>query len=394
MTRTIDLDGLTTADGRYPSFSAGEFERRHAAVRDILRAHDLGALVSYGSMGVHLEVLYLSNFPVAWEAVHILPLEGEPILLVQFHNHKPNATAMSNCTDVRLLGPDHAATVVPALEGLGLTGQRIGLAGRWPIQHHQRLRDGMPNSTFVDVSGQLAGLRLVKSAEELAFIRRGAELSDAALLAIAEHARPGMTEHELAAICEAAYLPHGGKNLIHFIGVTPMEDPDLAVPAQHHANRRIREGDLILTEISAQFHGHFGQTLRPLTVAADPTPEYQHMFDVALEAYELLSRTIRAGATVSEVREAAGIIEERGFLVHDDVVHGANGNWAPIIRTPSTEFAPWPEMSFVEDMTVVIQPNPISADGRRGMQVGDLVRVTRDGVERLHDHPVEFLRIG
>lgn len=393
MSDSLDITRLTTVDGRYPSFTREEFARRHAAVRDLLRELDLDALVSYGSMGMHLEVQYLSNFPVAWEGVHILPLEGDSILLVQFHNHKPNAAAIANVADVRLLGPDHATTVAPALIELGLADRRIGLAGRWPIQHHARLQVGLPGCTLVDVSGPMAALRLVKSPEELTFIRRAAELSDAALLAIAEHARPGMTEHELAAICEGAYLPHGGKNLIHFIGVTPMSDPDLAVPAQHHANRRIREGDLILTEISAQFHGYFGQTLRPLTVAADPTPTFQRMFDVALEVYEHLCTVVRAGASVAEVRSAAGMIEERGYVVHDDVVHGANGNWAPIIRTPSTEFSPWTDMTFVEDMTIVIQPNPISKDGRHGMQVGDLVRVTTDGVERLHAHPVEFLRI-
>ena len=389
-----DIDSLRTEDGNYPSFSDKEFARRHRAVRELLDERGLAGLVSYGSLGAHAEVQYLSNFAVAWEAVHIFPLEGDPVLLVQFNNHQPTARRTSNVEDVRRLGPDIAATVGPALAELGLDRARLGLAGRIPLQHHERLRGALTENDFIDVTHDLVGLRLTKSAEELAFIRRAAELSDAAILALAAEAEPGMTEHDLAAIIEAAYLPHGGKNLIHFVGVTQMSDPDLCVPAQQHGTRPLQPGDIVLTEISAQYHGYFGQTLRPLTVGADPTTEYERLFEVAVETYDRIAAVLRAGATAEDVRLAAAHIEDRGFLVNDDVVHGANGNWTPIIRTPSTEFGPTPSFEFVEDMTVVIQPNPVSADERMGVQVGDMVRVTATGVQSLHGLPNDFFRIG
>jgi len=42
----------------------------------------------------------------------------------------------------------------------------------------------------------------------------------------------------------------------------------------------------------------------------------------------------------------------------------------------------------------VIQPNVITADERMGVQVGELVRVTRDGVESLHRYPMRFIECG
>ena len=42
-------------------------------------------------------------------------------------------------------------------------------------------------------------------------------------------------------------------------------------------------------------------------------------------------------------------------------------------------------------MTLVIQPNVITEDERMGVQVGELVRVTRDGVESLHRYPLSFV---
>jgi Xaa-Pro aminopeptidase len=49
-------------------------------------------------------------------------------------------------------------------------------------------------------------------------------------------------------------------------------------------------------------------------------------------------------------------------------------------------------MTLEENMTVVVQPNVITPDQKAGVQVGELVRVTRDGFESLHAAPRGFLR--
>ena len=45
-------------------------------------------------------------------------------------------------------------------------------------------------------------------------------------------------------------------------------------------------------------------------------------------------------------------------------------------------------------MTVVIQPNVITEDEYMGVQVGQLVRITGNGVESLHKYPMRFIRAG
>jgi len=44
-------------------------------------------------------------------------------------------------------------------------------------------------------------------------------------------------------------------------------------------------------------------------------------------------------------------------------------------------------------MTVVIQPNVITKDGRAGVQTGEMVLVTRGGIERLHTVPRGFTQV-
>jgi hypothetical protein len=41
-------------------------------------------------------------------------------------------------------------------------------------------------------------------------------------------------------------------------------------------------------------------------------------------------------------------------------------------------------------MTVVIQPNVTTPDGKAGVQTGEMVLVTKDGIERMHTMPRGF----
>ena len=44
-------------------------------------------------------------------------------------------------------------------------------------------------------------------------------------------------------------------------------------------------------------------------------------------------------------------------------------------------------------MTVVIQPNVVTADGKAGVQTGELVLITATGIESLHTVPRGFVRV-
>ena len=49
--------------------------------------------------------------------------------------------------------------------------------------------------------------------------------------------------------------------------------------------------------------------------------------------------------------------------------------------------------TFQAGMLLVIQPHVVSADGRRGVQVGNLVAVEAGRARPLQRYPVEFIRI-
>jgi Xaa-Pro aminopeptidase len=382
-------------DGGLPRFSVEEYARRWAALDALVERERLDGLVLFGSGGGDLGVQYLSGWPATREAWLVYRHGHEPTLFVQFFNHLPNATRTAVVGDVRWGGISSPATVAERLREIGLASGRVGLVGAIAFQHHGVLAAALPDITFVDVTPAFTQIRLIKSDEEIAWIRRAAELSDAALAALEREARPGLPEVELGAIVDEAYLRAGGQNTIHFFGVTPMDDPSVCVPAQRPADRALQAGDVLFVELGAQLWGYSGQVLRTFAIAADPPPLYCDLHRVAEEAFDRVCGVLRDGATAEQVVAAAGVIEAAGYTIYDDLVHGSVGGYLPpILRSRSALHAPVPDFTFRAGMTVVIQPNVITPDERAGVQVGELVQITDSGIERLHGYPRGFRRCG
>jgi len=238
-------------------------------------------------------------------------------------------------------------------------------------------------------------LRMIKSKEELDWLRIGAALSDAGLAALLAGTRPGLTERELGAIVESAYIRHGGTTMIHYIGVTSMAKPHIYVPPQHHSPRKVRKGDMAFCELSAFWWDYAGQVLRTFTIGAEPTPLYRDLHATAEAAFDAVTRVSRHGTTMQEILDATGVIEESGFTICDDLMHGFGGGYfQPIIGSKSRPAGPLPDMTLEENMTVVVQPNVITRDHTAGVQVGELIRITRTGFERLHRARRGFFRVG
>ncbi|MFQ5895947.1 MAG: M24 family metallopeptidase [Nitrospinota bacterium] len=395
------------AEELYPRFSREEMARRHGLARRLMEEEGLSALLLFGLGGTNrrgqADLYYLSGYRDFNHAYLILPREGEPTLFVGLYNHLHNARALSVFPDVRHGGYGPPQAVAERLEELGLGASRIGLVGvnpRFriilPYDHLVYLRERFPEAGWVDVSARFRALRLVKSEEEIAWLQEGARLSDLALEALVEVARPGISEFELAGRMAAAYLARGGEQLVHMVTATSMADPRTPLPWQNATRRRVEAGDVILTELSAAYCGYAGQVLRPFTVGAGPTAEYRALFEVALETYEAMARAMRAGASAGEVLEAAEIIPRRGYRIYDSLAHGFGVDLLqPSLGIPGSAYAPPPaDFRYGENMVMVIQPNPITADGRRGVQLGDLGVVTREGFRSLHTFPRAFLRCG
>jgi Xaa-Pro dipeptidase len=379
-------------DAEYPRFSDGEMARRRAAVGAALAEAGCEHLVFCGANRAGSSVQWLTQWPVTAEVVGVFSPSKPDALFVQWNNHVPLARKLADRAEVAWGEESSIRSAIAALEARGARADRVGVIGPMNFEQHAALSARFGKVTSLNRA--YVRLRRVKSAEETDWLRIGAWLSDRGMAGLHDGLMPGRSERELGDLIERAYVADGGTNVIHYLGVTPMHAPSVAVPAQFPSTRRVETGDIVFAEISAAFWDHPGQVLRSFAVGAEPPPLYRALHAAADAAFDAIAAVLRAGATPAQVIEASGVIEEAGFTVIDDLLHGYGGGYfPPILGTRSRPAGPIPEEPFEAGMTVVIQPNVVTRDGKAGVQTGELVLVTATGVERLHSFPRGFARV-
>ena len=374
----------------YGRMSDAEFARRKRALAGVLARQGCEAVLLCGEQRVGSGVHWITGWATTTEAIVLHQPAIQDHMWVEHYNHLPNARRLALGVEVRWAERKGPALAIEELKKRGC--RRVGFIGSLGWSKMRALAGAVD---LVDLNGDYAWLRMRKSDEEIQWMRIGAALSDLGIEALANGARPGMTERELGAMVEAAYQPLGGAATIHFIGINDMVQPTQCVPPQYHSTRRLKRGDMMFVEFTAAFWDASGQVLRSFTVEADPVPLFRDLHDTAEAAFNAMTGVLRAGVHVQEIVDASEVIEKAGFSTYDDILHGFGGGyWAPVLGSKSRPSGPVPDMKLEANMTVVVQPNVITRDEKAGVQLGEMVRITPDGFERMHHAPWGFRRIG
>ncbi len=372
----------------YGRFSDQEFARRRRALADAAAKHDCDAVLLCGEERTGTGVGWLTGWPTSARAFVVFKPGERDVLFVEHVNHVPNARQIARDAEVRWAERRGAMAVAEELTRRGI--KRVGVIGVLTWLHSRQLE----TFDLIDLSDDYRWLRMRKSDEEIDWMRIGAAFSDLGLASLLRDGRPGMTERELGALVEHGYHALGGSTVIHFIGRNDMANPTCCVPPQHHSTARLKIGDMMFVEFSGTFWDYPGQVLRTITVGAEPTPLFQKLYDTAEAAFHAITGVLKAGVSAQQIFDATALIEDAGLSIYDDIVHGFGGGyWPPVLGTKSRPAGPVPDMRLERNMTIVVQPNVITTDQKAGVQLGEMLRITETGFERLHATPWGFLRM-
>lgn len=378
----------------YPRFSDAEYGRRHKLLDGVMQQAGVDHLLVVTDHRTGNAPQWVTGWPGTVEAYVIFKPGVKMTMFVEWYNHFPLAKKLAHGIDVHW--GEHRG-IPKTIEELKRRGaQRVGVMGPLPAGKWRALEQ---HFEVVSLDAAYVKLRMIKSEEELDWMRIGAALSDAGISALVNETRVGMTERELANRVERSWVGHGGTTMIHYIGCTSMANPHIFVPPQYPSPRKVTQGDVIFCELSAFWWDYAGQVLRTMTVDAEPTPRYRDLYATAEAAFDAVIKVVRHGTTMQEIVDAAGLIEDAGYSACDDLVHGFGGGYfQPIVGVKSRPAGPLPNMTLEENMTIVVQPNVITTDAdeskRAGVQVGECIRITKTGFERLHSMERKLFRVG
>lgn len=348
-------------------FSATEYANRVQRAVALMRREKLDALLVTGDFSAAMNYFYLSgHMPRDYQSnfsrphIMILTQDGRAVLVVYGVN-EANARESSWVTDIRTYAPPFSAEPVRAVLGeLGLTQTRIGAElgadmRLWmPYLEFRRLEEALPKARFVDASDVLWNVRMIKSAEEIAYIRRADEINHRALTRMFAAIAEGDTELDVMTRTAACLVEEGASRPPHsqILVVSAAK-----ARAKGHRARMLGpsgdvlgRGDTLFVDSGAIYNGYWGEFNR-MGVVGRPSPR---QLDQHRKIREIVQRSIaeaiKPGVSFRRVIEhMVSLYNQLGYdesqyqnYIAPPFMHlchgiGLNGSEPPFVRMDSDQ---------------------------------------------------------
>jgi Xaa-Pro aminopeptidase len=326
----------------------------------------------------------------------VFPIEGD--VTVGATSAKPRWPPVQDwVTDIREARRDYGKVVIARLRELDVAGKRVGITGlgygaRTPegtilYSTMQRLQREFPTTTFVNATRLVNDVREVKSAEEIDFLTKSAQLTDLAFESMRSTVRPGVKDYEVWAEAMATMLRNGGEPTMHFHWASGPAPSRTLTRASH---RELAAGDIIINELEANWAGYRSQGVQPVAVQ-HCHPDYLELMKLQNAAFDEVIQRLRPGVTVGELatfveedllklRPSSGVAATASIKL---VMHGRGlGEDTPII-TPTSRYGHDLATELRENVVCILKPEVRREDGGFPTAWGDTVVVTPNGGRRL-----------
>lgn len=356
-------------------------DRKLAEALRLMSERRLAGLIIYsdGTCNI-LRASYLRYFagvaPMGPNSAAVIGADGRVTLLVQPAWDAARVRRRTWIDDVR--GADGMAEeLARALERLGIQGT-VGLAGGREMPHP--LYDALSAAVHMTPADDLVEeIARVKSAGELALVRKAAAAADAGFEAFLQASRAGVREYEIVAEVEYAMRCAGADDNFILLSTGP-HNRAMRAPT----DRQVAEGDIVIGEITPVCDGQFIQLCRTVVVGA-PAPVLVDRYALLVRAYEEAVGCVRAGApasliasTIDRVLTDAGYGEFCRPPYMRTRGHGFGvGSVAPGALIDADTHEP-----LVDQHVVVVHPNQYLPETGY-LACGETVLVTPHGAERL-----------
>jgi Xaa-Pro dipeptidase len=275
----------------------------------IFRQESMYYLTGYDTFGyVFFQCLYLGA-------------DGKLMLLTRAPDLR-QARHTSVIDDIRIWidGPDAnpAQELKSILAGLGLAGKKLGVeyeAYGLTARNGMRLNAALDGfCALQDESELVSRLRLVKSPAEIVYVRRAAELADAALAEAERLAAPGAFEGDILAAMQGVILRGGGDDPANEFIIGSGRD---ALLCRYFTGRRhLDPVDQLTLEFAGVYRHYHACLMRTIPIGSVPERQ-RDMHKVAVDALLESEAALKPGRPIGEVFDAyARVCDAAGYREH------------------------------------------------------------------------------
>lgn len=339
-------------------FTAEEFAAREAKLLAEMAKAGLDGMLLFAQESTYWLTGY-DTFGYCFFQCLALKADGTKALLTRSADLR-QAQHTSNISDIRIWvdrgGSSPVEQLKDMLAPMGLIGANIRLGVEYDT-HGLTAKNGRQvdailgaAATLVDASAIVPGLRVIKSAAEIAYVREAARLGDAALAAAEATIGAGVDEGLVLSRLQGAIFEGGGDFPANEVIIG--SGPD-ALLCRYKAGRRVLSPEDQITLELAGTYRHYHAALMRTVCVGRATQRHVELHAAASEALSAVEGAMRSGNTFGDVFAAhAKVMDAHGLEKHR---LNACGYSLGARFTPS-----WmdPQM-FYADNPFVITPNMV-----------------------------------
>ena len=252
---------------------------------------------------------------------------------------------------------------------------------------YQTLVGALPNASLVDAGTLVNWVRVIKSADELAYMRQAARIIEKTMDTGVEMVRAGVRQCDAVAAIYASMVSGTPEFGGDYSSICPLLPTGVGTSTPHltWTDQAFKTGEATILELAGVRRRYHCPMARTVHIGKPP----QRLSDTAEVVVEGLNNAIAAvkpGVACEEVEAAWRHTIERHGIVKDSRIGYSTGlNYPPDWGEGTLSLRPGDRTVLQPDMTVHIIPGVWMDDW--GIEISECVHITENGAQPFCDFP-------
>ena len=377
-------------------FTKDEFSNRKIKVLQSMKEQNLNALLIFRQESMYWLTGY-DTFGYVFFQCLVLKDNGDIVLLTRAPDLR-QAQNTSNIENIKIWIDKDSSNPTDDLKkildelnlkgkNLGVEYEAYGLTGRNALKLNKSLNN---YCSIQDKSELITKLRVIKSNEEISYIKKAAELADKALDEVWKHAKAGVSESKILAEMNRVIFEGGGDYPANEFIIGSGKN---ALLCRYQAEKQILSNPDQLTVEWAGTYRHYHSAMFRTIPIGKANPKHFKMHEACVEALKSCENKLKPGNKIGEVFDVhAKTFDDLGFNKSR-----MNACGYSLGATFAPNWMDWPmlytgnaykiETGNIFFMHMIL----MDSENQLAMNLGETYLVTKDGNERLGKQKLDLI---
>lgn len=280
--------------------------------------------------------------------------------------------------------------VADILKAKGYAGKTIAVemdAYYFTAKCLERLHMGLPNAKFKDGTLMVNWVRIIKSEQEVEYMKKAARIVEKVMKVGIEKISEGVRECDVVADIYHAQVSgtesYGGD----YPAIVPLlpAGEKTSTPHLTWSDNRYKPGDTVILELAGCYKRYHAPLARTLSLG-EPSQKVKDLAEVVVEGINNALDVIRPGITCEEIEKAwKKVLEKSGFIKDSRIGYSMGLNYPPDWGEHTASIRPGDKTVLQLNMTFHLIPGIWCEDF--GVEISEPFRVTENGCETFVDFP-------